>query len=218
MHSFSAGILAFGLAWALSPQLDSPADREAFRRWFCYIAETSYYRQAPPVEVNDCAALVRYAYREALRRHTPEWRRLFAAPSPFHFSDVGQFSYPDTPTGARLFATAEGYAEFADALTLRQYNTHLAGRGPEATQPADLMFFYQPGQKQPFHLMIFLGPSNYGDTGNDWVVYHTGDKDGVVKKVRRIDLDRHPEARWRTRRDNPAFMGYYRFHLLEADR
>jgi len=50
------------------------------------------------------------------------------------------------------------------------------------------------------------------------VVYHTGDKDGVVKKVRRIDLDRHPEARWRPRRDNPAFMGYYRFHLLEADR
>src|SRR5512137_639885 len=134
MHSFSAGIVACALASAVSPHLDSPADREAFRRWFCYIAETSYYRQSLPVEVNDCAALVRYAYREALRRHTPEWRRLFAAPRPFYSSDVGQFSYPDTPTGARLFATAEGYAEFADALSLRQYNTHLAGRGPAAAQ------------------------------------------------------------------------------------
>jgi uncharacterized protein len=185
-------------------------DRLAFRQWFCYIAETAFYREKPPAELNDCAALVRYAYREALKRHSPEWKRLFAAPRLFDAPDVRRFQ----PPGGGLFLTGKGRGDFADALTLRDYNATLAGRDPEAAEPADLLFFYQPGQKLPFHLMIFLGRSWYGDAGRDWLVYHTGDSQGV-RKVRLADLVRHPEPRWRPIVANPAFLGYYRLHLLQ---
>src|SRR5689334_21916571 len=49
-------------------RLDSAADREAFRHWFTAIAEYQALRPAQdlPPEINDCAALLRYAYREAL--------------------------------------------------------------------------------------------------------------------------------------------------------
>ena len=195
-------------ALLLGPGLEVE-DRLAFRRWFCYIAETAFYRERPPAEINDCAALVRYAYREALKRHTPEWKRLFAAPRPFDAPDVRHFQ----PPRGGLFFTGKSWADFADALTLRDFNTALAGRDPEAAQPADLLFFYQPGQKLPFHLMIFLGRSWYGDAGSDWIVYHTGDSQGI-RKVRRADLMRHPVPRWRPIMANPAFLGYYRLHLL----
>ncbi len=54
-------------------RLDDEHDRQAFRRWFTYLAEAQYF-QAPgarPAEINDCAALIRYAYREAL--HVARW-------------------------------------------------------------------------------------------------------------------------------------------------
>ena len=51
-------------------RLHDPADRAAFRRWFTLLAEAQYYRgHNSPTEIDDCAALLRYAYREALRQH-----------------------------------------------------------------------------------------------------------------------------------------------------
>src|SRR5436305_14799764 len=45
--------------------LDSAADREAFRQWFAAIAEYQALRPIAdlPAGINDCAALLRYAYR-----------------------------------------------------------------------------------------------------------------------------------------------------------
>jgi hypothetical protein len=53
-------------------RLDDPADHEAFRRWFTFLAEVQYFIPAAqrPAEIVDCSALVRYAYREVLRAHT----------------------------------------------------------------------------------------------------------------------------------------------------
>src|SRR5262245_40366737 len=55
--------------------LDSAADREAFRGWFTAIAEYQALRPAQdlPAEIVDCAALLRYAYRNALHVHTADW-------------------------------------------------------------------------------------------------------------------------------------------------
>ncbi len=186
------------------------ADQHAFRRWFCFIAETAYHRVKLPAEINDCAALVRYSYREALKKHTPEWKRHFAAPRMFDAPDVA--GWQGAP--GHLFFTGRGWADFADALALRQFNSRLTGREDGAAKPADLMFFYQPEAKQSFHLMIFLGGSEYGDPARDWVVYHTGESAGV-KKVRRSVLLRHPDPRWRPEPGNAAFLGYYRLKLLE---
>src|SRR5690348_13183556 len=55
--------------------LDSAADRAAFRDWFTAIAEYQAVRpeQDVPAEIKDCAALLRFAYREALARHSAAW-------------------------------------------------------------------------------------------------------------------------------------------------
>jgi uncharacterized protein YfaT (DUF1175 family) len=52
-------------------RLQDEHDQQAFRRWFTFLAEVQYFQPSSvrPVEINDCGALIRYAYREALRRH-----------------------------------------------------------------------------------------------------------------------------------------------------
>ena len=60
--------------------------RRAFRHWFTFLAESQYYRTPGrlPREINDCAALIRFAYRQALREHDGAWASdldLDAAPS-----------------------------------------------------------------------------------------------------------------------------------------
>src|SRR3712207_4376414 len=59
------------------PAFDSD-DRVAFLAWFTLLADAQFYR--PTADVGDCAGLVRHAAREALREHTPEWRRRIAIP------------------------------------------------------------------------------------------------------------------------------------------
>ena len=64
-------------------RLHDPADRAAFRRWFTLLAESQYYRgHAMPAEIDDCAALLRFAYREALREHNAAWAHAAALPVP----------------------------------------------------------------------------------------------------------------------------------------
>ena len=49
-------------------RLADESDRAAFRAWFVLLADAQFERRAP--EVTDCAALVRFAFREArLTRH-----------------------------------------------------------------------------------------------------------------------------------------------------
>ena len=54
-------------------RLSDEADRAAFRGWFVLLADAAYYKAVS--EVTDCAGLIRYAAREALRPHTTEWQR-----------------------------------------------------------------------------------------------------------------------------------------------
>jgi hypothetical protein len=56
-------------------RLNDPADQAAFRRWFTLIAEYQAVRpkaEIPP-EITDCASLLRFSYREALKRHNDSW-------------------------------------------------------------------------------------------------------------------------------------------------
>jgi len=212
-------------------RLEDSADRERFRRWFSFLAEMQYYYPNADAgrEVDDCAALIRYAFHEALRRHDGEWRRRFASPVEFPFEDVGKYSYPRTPVGTALFRTRPGplrpsdlgdgtFREFADASALVRHNTHAVGRSPEAARKGDLMVFFQPRQSQPYHTMIYVGSSELVSDGRgDWVVYHTGadpGKPGEIKKVPLEVLSRHPAARWRPVAANSSFLGFYRFNIL----
>ena len=67
-------------------RLTDASDRAALRAWFVLLADAQFYRATS--DVTDCAALVRHALREALRPHTPEWRRTMALPGAPVYADV----------------------------------------------------------------------------------------------------------------------------------
>ena len=73
-----AAALAGATPAAAQPRLGDASDRAAFRAWFVLLADAQFERPAP--EVTDCAALIRFAFREALRDHTSAWARRVALP------------------------------------------------------------------------------------------------------------------------------------------
>lgn len=199
-------------------RLADESDRAAFRAWFTFLADAQYYRAAP--EVTDCAALVRHAYREALRAHTPEWVRRVGLPLTPAYPDLRRPPRPGA-AGWPLFRVTDrpdgAYGEFADARTIVRLNAQPIGRTVRALRPGDLIFFHQPDQTQPDHLMIFVGASLFEPGASDWVVYHTGPsatERGEIRKVRLADLLRHPAPRWRPRPANPNFIGIFRLTVL----
>jgi uncharacterized protein YfaT (DUF1175 family) len=196
------------------PRLRDESDRQAFRAWFVFLADAQFYVQTP--DVTDCAALVRHAWREALRPHTAEWRRTSGLPVVPAWADVR-----DPPRAAAahwpLFRVSDrpdtSYQEFADARTIVRFNTRFVSRQREAARPGDLLYFHQATQREPDHLMVFVGHSLFDPSATDFVVYHTGPDDdgaGEARKLRLADLVHHPAARWRPSPANAAFIGIFR--------
>jgi len=213
-------------------RLDSPADRDAFRRWFSFLAEAQAFA-APaqlPREIADCAALARFAYREALRVHDAAWAEPIHLPATPAIPTIEKYAYPYTPLGAGLFRVRPGpfleadmkdeaFAEFADAKTLWRFNTFFVTRNVERALPGDVLFYRQQTENEPYHTMIFLGPSQIEPAGENLIVYHTGPLRGGPGEIRRLtlpDLLRHPEPRWRPVPGNPYFLGVYRWNILRG--
>jgi uncharacterized protein YfaT (DUF1175 family) len=211
-------------------RLDQKQDRENFVRWVTYLAEAQYYEPSARAheEIDDCAALVRFAYRNALVAHTAAWHLSMSLPYDPGFSDVVKFVYPEWPLGRSLFRVQPGpfvpsdmergaFAEFADSATLLHYNSFFISRDVRAARPGDLLFFHQPGERQPYHSMVFIGPSSFQPRGLDWIVYHTGDLNGRRGEIREVEatiLMRHPDPHWRPVEANPRFLGVFRFEIL----
>lgn len=205
---------------AAQVRLADETDRAAFRAWFTLLADSQF--EQPAQEVTDCAALVRFAFREALRAHTPEWRRRLNLAFGPQFPDVKSAPRP-TADGWPLFritdAPAVRYGEFADAKTLVTLNSSAAGRDVRRLRPGDLLYYRQPSQSQVDHLMVFVGASSFDPDHRDWVVYHTGPSDegpGEVRKARLETLLAHPSARWRPVTTNPNFVGVFRLAALDT--
>ena len=197
---------------AAQVRLADESDRAAFRAWFVLLADAQFERTTP--DVVDCAALVRHAFREALRSHTPEWVRRTSLPFTPQFADVRSAPHAGED-GWPLFrvSSAPKYAEFADAKTLVSLNARPIGRDAASARAGDLLYFRQPSQKDPDHLMVFVGRSFFESEGDDWVVYHTGPTEGgpgEVRKVRLSTLVLHPAPRWRPISSNPQFIGVFR--------
>ena len=103
----------------------------------------SAQRRDVPAEIIDCASLLRYAYREALKRHDENWfvtsGMEVAAPP----GEMRAWSYPHTPLGTALFRVRPGafeaadvsdgaFAQFADAKTLVERNAYFVSRDVRA--------------------------------------------------------------------------------------
>ncbi len=211
-------------------RLHDPADRVAFRRWFTLLAESQYYRGKPQPEIDDCAALLRFSYREAMREHDVAWAHAVALPAPASTGDIQQYRYPYTPLGADLFRVKSGrftaddlrngaFAQFANAETLWRFDTFSVGRSLGRARPGDLLFFRQEGAHMPFHAMIYLGRSQVEPGSEQFVVYHTGpsgDSKGIIKRLSVAELVNYPDPRWRPIASNPAFLGVYRWNILRG--
>jgi uncharacterized protein len=208
-------------------RLTDPADQAAFRQWFVTIAEFQAARPHAdvPSEITDCAGLLRYAYREALKRHNDAWfvesgMQVDALPG-----EIRAWRYPETPLGASLFrvrpgsfepadATNGAFAQFADAKTLVELNAYRVTRDVRQAQPGDLLFYRQFGQSSPWHSMIVTRAGS-----NAAVIYDTGEDHGKAGELRRVSMAElldHPEIAWRPVPSNPNFLGVYRWNILRG--
>ena len=212
-------------------RLDDPADQEAFRRWFTFLTEVQYFIPAAdrPAEIVDCSALVRYAYREALREHSSGWSEESRLPLLPAIESVRKYNFPHTPLGAALFRVRSGaytphdlangaFAQFANAETLARFNTFRVSRDVQRARPGDLLFFRQPVEHMRFHTMVFVGPSQIERGGIPYIVYHTGPDGAAAGEIRRLSLDQllhFPDPRWQPREANPSFLGVFRWNILK---
>ena len=213
-------------------ELSSASDRENFRVWFTSIAEMQFYRLSDEwnAEQRDCAGLVRFSMREALRSHDRLWFQKMGIGYEAVAPDVRGINLEKSPLLDKLFRvdfgafkesdlTENKFSEFADARTLKNYNVTFISRDRSQALPGDLLFFEQAfAQKFPYHVMIFVGRAKHASEGaDDWVVYHTGNSasdDGELKKVRLSVLDQHPDQRWRPVIRNKNFLGFFRLKIL----
>ncbi|HZF41037.1 MAG TPA: DUF1175 family protein, partial [Blastocatellia bacterium] len=160
--------IAEGADWADSDddgvpdaaELRSADDRDSFRRWFAYIAEMQFYKlsDAWNEDQRDCAGLVRFAWREALRGHDRTWYQSISKGGDAYevvAPDVKAYDLKGGPLGEKLFRADFGsfrrsdltdgkFSEFADARTLKNHNATLISRDRRQARRGDLLFFYQP--------------------------------------------------------------------------
>lgn len=213
-------------------RLDDPADRDAFRRWFTLLAEVEAAQPAQklPAEINDCAGLIRFAYREALRAHDPTWMAKQGLQSVPAIASIEKYQYPSTPLGASLWRVEPGsfdpsdlndgaFAQFADAKTLMNLNMHFIGKDLGQARPGDILFYRQSQQNSPYHSMIFAGLSQLQpELHEPIVIYHTGSigkSKGEIRVLRISELTNFPAPRWRPLAGNSNFLGIYRWNILK---
>ena len=180
-------------------------------------------RAEVPAEIMDCASLLRYAYRETLKRHDEQWFAATGMEVAAPPGEIGAWHYPDTPLGLGLFRVTPGafeaadvndgaFAQFADAKTLVERNAYLVSRDVRAALPGDLLFWRQFGQSSPWHSMIVLAGGE--------VVYDTGPdhaEPGELRRMRIGGVDGASGRRGGGRSlGNPNFLGVYRWNILRG--
>lgn len=210
-------------------------DRAAFVRWFTTLAEAQHLRRDDGwARVHqDCAGLVRFAYREALKRHDDAWLARRRYLPRIDQPDVAAVRYPELPfmgelpfsiSGRTFDPEAPAEAQFTaapNAETLWQANTTFVSRDLADARAGNLIFFRVPyGTDTRMHTMIVLGDrvgASHTDVGRR-VVYHTGTRATDGGEVRLVDFDTlaaHPDADWHPTPDNPRFLGVFRLDLLD---
>jgi len=209
-------------------ELNDGNDRERFRDWFIWLAlalKDSILSDWNSSE-RDCAGLLRYCYREALKSHDYFWKTKWSYMNsilPMPDRNVQKYSYPRIPLlSDKLFRTRAGefycsdledttFAQFAKARHIMDYCCDYLGKSSSTyLKPGDLLFFHRPEDlEDAYHSMIYLG-------GKDkWIIYHTGTDSIGIRQVTLDQLRTHPNPIWHPVALNHAFQGYFRWKILE---
>ena len=162
----------------------------------------------------DCAGLVRFAFREALKPRTLEQRVKLGLPSQLTFPPVSIMARLHFPEYPRLWRQGNGtHGAFADSEILIGHNFLPIGRSVEEAQSGDILAYAKSfTTDDPLHLMIVARSPH----GGLMTVYHNGARapHGAVRVVRIGELDTADDETWRPVAANPHFLGVYRWKPL----
>ncbi|WP_246838770.1 DUF1175 family protein [Leptospira stimsonii] len=194
-------------------ELRSEEDRQAFREWFVQIALSQYLKETGSwnLKERDCSGLIRFSYKEALKKHDLLWQKKIGILLDKNIPDVREFQYPDIPSiGINLFQTgSKTFGTFADAESLAQYNSSFVSKDLESGLPGDILFFREDrGNGTNFHSMILVEENKT----NPLLLYHTGSNRGI-QLIRARELRK--SNRFSPETNNPSFLGLYRFRILD---
>ncbi len=216
-------------------------DRKAFTEWFAAIAEAQFYSKAKDWKNSeqDCAGLLRYAYRNALARHDARWFKKFGIWQSPRFADVAAYRLPVPLLGQEIFRVAPGqyqvgdveagrFLAWADAKHLANFSSTRISRDVKKAERGDMLFFLRPGLSS-YHSMVYLG--------DGLVVYHTGagaltpgagaltpsagaatpatNANGQVRLLSIATLLKHPDSAFHPLLQNPNFLGVYRWKIIQ---
>ncbi len=190
------------LLFAAAPRLylASQPDQLAFRRWFTFLAESRYYTHKPLREIDTCAALVRWSFREALLPHNAHWARATELPL-----------FPAMPSVQEI---TPGDVSFPDATAIQRNETWFVSRDLSSAQPGDLLFF-KTGPAAPEHVMIYIGRSQIVPSARQWIVY-VSDSGRKVERASVEDTLASWPAEWKAAPRNSSFLGVWRFNILHG--
>jgi len=203
-------------------EITSAADREAFMNWFAAIAEAQYTAASPDWRYRDCSGLLRYAFVEALKVKDAAWFDKFSYLPDWHIPAIHGLTYPMPILSRSVFRIAPGAYRDGDvaagrlvglaaAAELMNYSAVPLGRTPATARRGDLLFFVHPlAGGSGYHSMVYLG--------DGMVVYHTGltpEEGGEVRLLSLATLNRHPDPSWHPVPENPNFLGFYRWKIVD---
>lgn len=188
MNRGAALLLLAGTAAALAARAPgTSAESARFRLLNEALTQAERPRSDWDPAQRDCAGFVRFLFRKSLGREARAWRVAGGSAAPF-----------------------------APAGDLLAYNFTPVSRAPEPdrVETGDLLAFYNPEKPrtEAWHLMVLLKPPGAAP-GRILAVWHNGASgaDAAVRKVWLDDLAGGPPE-WRPARDNPRFLGTFRWN------
>jgi len=195
-------------------------DSESFSLWFKSIIINIFKENIKvPESYSDCAGIIRYAYKESLKKHDQEWISKNNFKSNI-YNDVGKYNYPDIPfIKEKIFLIDKNireinsYSNFASARYLIEYNMKNIGKNIDNAVSGDILAFFHPYDIDfPYHLMVYIQQKE-----NNYVIYHTGplseSNPGELRLVLVDDL-KYADPTWIVEDKNNNFLGIYRFKII----
>lgn len=196
-------------------------DSQRFIEWFTsIIVSIANGDMQLPENENDCSGLIRYAYKEALKKHDHIWAQQVNF-NGYMLNDVKAYNYPQIPfIGTKLFKINDkdfddinNYSVYASARYLIEHNLDFVSKNINTARTGDIAAFFHPSDYEfPFHLMVLIK-----EKGINVVIYHTGPIDsnnkGEMRIVKVEDLVQ-ADPSWMIHEKNRNFLGFYRFKIL----